>query len=233
LHDAEKLTESEVPPWPTDMQGVVFKHILTNASDIKQRYEKELGDVSKTTLLVMVRDPLSQMVSWTHAGYFLEPCFGRDVTLWNTQCIADNENVGGKNAFPDSSSHVFKSSMQVYNDYIRQYMDLKDHGGFRNVVVVPYEDLVLTPNNVVSNIADKLNVRVPEGGATILQNSAKGEGIAHGREAVLKKITQRSYLKEIPSDMMPIVCKAIDKKQIASLTEGTYTEHPRSYMDSC
>lgn len=170
--------------------------------------------------------------------YSLAPCFSRDVSQWGKPCFsntkADHHDFmkGVDVNREDKLSNHFNSSMDVYNQYVRQYLALKQLGGFKNVLVTPYEDMVLTPELVLERFAKVAGWPIPQNGFQVLGDSSKEEEAGHGRDLALQKLRARPWLQEYKY-ALPMLCNGLDKEQIRQFKEGSYTSSPRPYAQDC
>ena len=75
----------------------------------------------------------------------------RSVSDWIYPCYAqmgpDEDN------HPYESPTRFPSTMAAYIQYIKQFKELRRHGGFKAVVGVHFEDMILTPGKTMRHIA--------------------------------------------------------------------------------
>mmetsp|Transcript_75085 Transcript_75085/g.199328 ORF Transcript_75085/g.199328 Transcript_75085/m.199328 type:complete len:331 (-) Transcript_75085:126-1118(-) len=228
-----------IPKGDGALDTIVWKHSLSSATDLHERFAKSLGDhLMNTTLIIMMRTPMAQLAAWRRLPYSLQPCFSRAVDSWSTPCFANTKpdfhdiTPGVEINVQYPASNVFASSMDVYNQYVQQYLELEADNKFRNVIIVLVEDLVLSPKTVVSNIAHLLGANLPTDSVQVLGESAKGE-MGHGRAEALRKLQSRSFLGELGAPMIPRLCEGIRREPISRFSEGTYTEHPRPYAQDC
>ena len=122
--------------------------------------------------------------------------------------------------------------MDLYNQYIRQYLDLEQMGGFKNVIVTPYEDVVLTPEVILERFANATGWPLPKRGFVVPGQSAKGEA-SHGRKEALQKLRSRHFLSQFKDHELRMICEGLDKKLIERFSEGTHSPTPRPYTQDC
>mmetsp|Transcript_43005 Transcript_43005/g.79945 ORF Transcript_43005/g.79945 Transcript_43005/m.79945 type:complete len:382 (-) Transcript_43005:57-1202(-) len=206
----------------------IWKHSTVGASAIieamARRAEAAGEQLSDVVLVLMVRSPISQVVSWKKATYNLENCMERPFADMGHPCTAGTNNIED-----EGHSQTFSSTMDVYNTYLQQYHDLKKAGAFKHVFMFTYEDLVLNPKKVLHAFGRKC-------GATILPPSivpfvvmeapAKEHGDAVGREEALQKLASRSWMDSFSSDKAGLVtlCKDLNRSLIKDLVEGAYRD---------
>jgi len=231
-----------VPPDTGALDSIVWKHSLSNATDIKRLFAQHL-DPSQITLIIQVRSPISQMMSWREEPYSLTPCVSRSMTDWAQPCFSNTKPLhhdtspGVDIYVEDAESNHFNSTMDVYNQYLHQYLDLERLGGFKNVIWSPYEDLVIAPELTFQLIADKLGWPLPTKDIQVYGDSADSQASGRnvGRDYALEKQRSRPWLRT-GSDELPMLCQGIDKEQIGCFSEGSYSadaSYPYPYTRDC
>lgn len=186
-------------------------------------------------VVIMVLNPLSQMISWHKAGYNLDPCTGlRSMADYDKPC----HNVGmewyGLGHHKELPVTRFASTMDIYNRYMRMYGAIQREGPY-TAVLVTYEDLVYSPGDVVNRVAEVVGWPQLDSVA-IIDAPAKQHGDPSGRERALEKLRAREWLQEIPSEEAKrAMCKGLDASALEGLVDNSYSseEPSKSYVADC
>jgi len=216
--------------------GMTFqgcRYLWKHSADIPGVYRVLQGsvgqDLSNTVVVAMVRSPIAQIVGWRKDPWDLRQCVDRPWGKMADTCEAritatlPEEHEGL--AKVDSPTMRFLSTMGVYNQYIKLYKTLKSDGRFRDVLIVPYEDLVLTPKAVLYQVAQALDWE-PSWDTTLPQGHEGGMKGAHGlsRWDAVMRIQSRDFVDEADGGL-PLLCKHLNLTLIRGLKEGTYVDN--------
>mmetsp|Transcript_116006 Transcript_116006/g.205381 ORF Transcript_116006/g.205381 Transcript_116006/m.205381 type:complete len:390 (+) Transcript_116006:44-1213(+) len=202
----------------------IWKHSDVGAEDIVSAVKEGLRStesMSDVVAIAMVRSPISNMVSLKKAPYNVEPCMTRNYTEMHESCVG---YVGDTHAFP-LRVKFFRSTMDVYNSYLRQYKKLKELNEFREVLIVSYEDLLLDPNLVMQQIAEATGQKLPAD-VNVLSLASKNHGSPVSRQQALDRLRNRSYLNEFANNTagLALLCRDLDKGLIKDMVEGSLRE---------
>jgi hypothetical protein len=252
--------------WPEHVPGsigpldtVLWKHSLSDAKDLFEHLRtcndqlctmKGESNMSNAVILVMVRSPISQMVSWHQNPYSLEPCYARDWSeadepCWaNTSPLCHDATDCGTAMYHEGRSTNFSGSVDVYNRYMQQYKDLQSLAGIGGVLLVAYEDLVLTPEKELLRIADAMDWAIPEEIRLVEADqgpASKGPApTAHTHDQAVMSLERREWLGELePSGqeadnkIRKLLCSELDITLITDLSEGSHTAEPTPYTHDC
>merc|ERR1719433_303725 len=117
--------------------------------------------LNETSAVMVLRSPLSQIVSWKHHWYDMGSCVLRPYDHMNQSC--EPTLSACKAGHPELHRPVkFKSTVDVYNQYARQYRQIVADGRFRNAHIFTYEDVVYNTEEVVRALAKLLGKPVPD-----------------------------------------------------------------------
>lgn len=214
----------------TDSFGELWKHSNSGAEDIYALLEENMENkwsrqqISDTVAIIMVRSPISQIASWKKAPYELGSCANRHYEAMAKPCHAPlRARKSGQIANLHRADDLlhFKSTMDVYNQYMKQYRTMKENGRFKELLLITYEDLVYSPEEQLKRIAGAFGVEVPEV-AVLMETEAKKHGQAVGREAAIEKLKNRAYLDAVEKTDLEAICRGIDTDVLQGYVEGTY-----------
>jgi len=202
---------------PNTMQGV-WKHANPNSLIDQNISELSLIANENVAVLAMIRDPLSWFQSLHKAPYSLIGCVTGDD--WLTKPC-----VHGSPAGPNSSTQTWANLADMWADWTQSYTRLKE-AGVERVLTIRYEDLVLQPENVLSEIATLLNLDMPASFKTV-DDAAKASGGALGRQEAIDKITGKTYLAGYTGVTWHSACSSLAKWR-PLLEEHLYDGCPES-----
>lgn len=227
----------------TNCPGNVWKHSISNASDMHSRILATSGreNLNSSALIIMIRSPIAQLISWHNAGYSLVPCTDRPYNQFDQPCFANTspehhdttEGVDATRMYDESLQ--FKSTMDVYNSYLSQYWNIRSMDRFgHGVHVVRYEDLVYTPEVVLAQLARSFGWAQPLEFRTV-DEPAKDHGNPVGREAALERLRTRSFLEVLSDEELSLLCAGVNETLPLLLEsyEGFYTNTSRHYYQDC
>lgn len=147
--------------------------------------------------IFMVRNPVSNLLSIHEHPYGLSTCAGPFIHSWvSTTCSCDAIRISGpgdKLCKPQQSD--FPSVAAVWTEYVEGFLHTTASSNGSSLLI-RYEDLVLTPENVMDKI-DALAFNNQTSLASVskaMRISAKHNGV--GRREALEKIKSRSYRKD-------------------------------------
>jgi hypothetical protein len=223
---------------PSQAHCNIYKHSNDGVNGVYQALQKSIGnDLSDTVLVAMTRSPIAQIASWRKAPYCLKDCVNRDWQQYKNNCSAPLSAYGCTETDCPPRGHVeFRTTMDVYNSFMRQYKQLRNDGRFAAVHLVAYEDLVYSPEEVMAGLQKDLHwpekpVYLEDGPIT---DPAKHSGRAQGRETAIENLKSRTHLKLLGAKAVRILCGLLDDEAVAGLTEGTYEEKVRyPYIYDC
>lgn len=203
--------------------GELWKHSNSGASDIYKVLAESMPfqSLEKTTAIMMIRSPISQVVSWKAHPYEMAQCF--EHTTFKDMGKACSAPVkarrSGRMYFSDSKENQvwFKTHMEIHNHFMRQYRQIQKDNKFKKAVIIPYEDAVYDPEKTVQILAEALGLPEPTE-VKVVNKGAKD--ISPGRAAALKKLTTRSYLSEIDAESLKIMCGDLDYELNDHIIEG-------------
>lgn len=239
-----KLPKAEREEWaPKQCDCALWKHSIGNATYLFNRMstcqdqdcETVTAPEEHTVVIAMVRSPISQMIAWHTHAYSLSPCFERSFAEFTSPCFANtspdwHDSTEGCNyTVKYDKSLEFKSSAEVYNAYMKQYRDLHKQFG-KAVLIVPFEELVLSTSKVLERVADAMDWPMPEK-IQIFNRPSKGDGIQ--RQDALERLGWRSYLQELNAKDLDAMCSGIDETLLAGLSENPDAAHARPYTFDC
>jgi hypothetical protein len=205
-------------------------------------------ELRPTTLVAMVRNPVSQMVSWLRQHFNLYPCFASSIES-SGECKPDeyrdcptcslsyypcgdnttdalSTNFGAAPSDPSqlvSAGLPYPSIMDVWNSYGTGYEFLAQGNVPMKVIVVRYEDLVQDPDVVLKQIATGLGAEVPNGARVVEENARTFDPNAKDREAALEYIEQKLYQLYFSETTRKLMCEKFDIKLLTML----------GYQDEC
>lgn len=199
-------------------------HCFFNKHFAPQLLDKALSELDRPVLVIaMVRSPLSSITSWKKAPYGLHNC------IYSTDFSNDQAT------FCQVEGGSFQGVSGVWNAYTSNYDSLAAKQRRHKVMVVEYEELVLEPGRVISQISDALNVELISSSVQIIEGPAKVHGAAVGRDKAIQKLKSMSYLHLSPIAALP-VRKAICRNFNASLMNYhvvPLTPNARKYAADC
>jgi len=211
----------------------VWKHSTLGAEAIAQAIkERSTTKPKDTVLVILVRSPIAQIVSWKNASYNLKECADRAYSSMDKPCI------GYTNMISDDvdpyNPHTFTSTMDAYNTYLAQYQDLKKLDTFKRVLMIGYEDLVLDPDKVMKEFGEACDTRIPKE-IQLQEDPAKDHGDACGRSAAEAKIKSHSWLEELQQSDVKLLCNDLKQSLIEDIFEGSYRKQEEQvpYTKDC
>lgn len=204
LYDWNYQADSPAP----ELRPGVWKHANLQVLHDYNASALDFITRDKVVAIMMVRDPMSWLQSMKKAPYELKPCvMGKD---WITKPCPHPHPAGFYQAPPEEITDL----EEMWNRWTRAY-DHHDWNGFPEGIVVRYEDLVLEPELTMDMIAEKLDMKKPDGGWDVLDRSAKNHGDSHGRLEAMEKITSRSFMEEYAVSQVKKACSRLDMERMA------------------
>jgi len=209
----------------------IWKHSLVDKDGVYRVLERSMGDLRNAVLVILVRSPVSQALSWKRDPWDLARCMERPWEEMDRPCEA-NLRAKPPSSFMGISDDVdvFNSTADVYNRYVRLYSDLASEGLFKDVKIIAYEEMVMSPTKVLDAIAQALDWP-KKNSYTILDGSQKNE-LGTSRSAAFAKIQQRTYLSKVGVEGVRKLCEGVDTKALAALPDSA-TGFSRGYARDC
>mmetsp|Transcript_63375 Transcript_63375/g.151248 ORF Transcript_63375/g.151248 Transcript_63375/m.151248 type:complete len:373 (-) Transcript_63375:80-1198(-) len=231
--------------WPgkfvsTNRADLLWKHSLWS-EEIYSLLGKEFRNVKKFPAIATIRSPIAQVASWRKAPYDLNMCVNRPLEKLAKPCLADlgARPIGyrgwlASKFYRRQELKRFNSSMDVYNEYVRQYKKMAREKHFKSFTLIHYEDMVFTPDKIVADLAKALGMPAPQT-IQLVDAPAKKVGAPVGREDALEKLTSRSYMEDMGQLGLKTLCPLVDRKQIRGMVEGKYlpVDEQTSYLSDC
>jgi len=186
----------------------LWKHSLAGgAANIYEEAPEKLKPqkIEETSAVMVVRSPLSQIVSWKNMPYDMDRCVSRPYERMNESCSALGDS--------------FNSTVEIYNHYVQQYRQIHAVGKFMNAHLFSYEDMVYSTEEVIHVLAMLLGKPMPDVMYTG-ERSAKEGG--SGRMQAKAKIENRLYLNGISTPQQAILCQGLDYERADMIVEGSY-----------
>merc|ERR1740123_1018848 len=106
-----------------------------------------------------------------------------------------------------------------------QFKQLSDEQQFKSVLFVPYEDLVVDPEQVLRQVQQHLHLPARTK-YNIFDSPAKYHGHSNGREKAVQKLKSREYLEKYGPNDLSLLCNGLDQSAIEGLLseQGPYTQ---------
>mmetsp|Transcript_147097 Transcript_147097/g.256693 ORF Transcript_147097/g.256693 Transcript_147097/m.256693 type:complete len:575 (+) Transcript_147097:37-1761(+) len=145
---------------------------------------------------------------------------------WYNKSIHDGPHIVDVPDLERYRALNFSSTMDVYNQYLLQYRELKEMGRFKDVLIIPYEDLLLDPDVVMQRIAMATGQDLQREEIAMISAPAKDHGAAVGRERALTKLKNREWLNEFHNDPdgLYALCKHLNRYLIKDMVEGSFLQ---------
>mmetsp|Transcript_17595 Transcript_17595/g.31782 ORF Transcript_17595/g.31782 Transcript_17595/m.31782 type:complete len:353 (-) Transcript_17595:9-1067(-) len=238
----EHIIESN---WPgkfvsTNKANMLWKHSLWR-KEIYSLLKKEFKDLKRFPAIAALRSPISQVASWRKAPYDMKLCVARDLDKLNTPCSADlsARPIGYRGwlksvGFRRTNFKSFNTTMDVYNEYVRQYKSMARERLFKSFSLVLYEDMVFSPDRVVQELAMALGVPEPPH-IQLVDAPAKKAGKPVGREVALDKLLSRKYMEDMGLVGLKTLCPSLDLSLVEGMVEGSYLplDEQTPYSSDC
>ena len=157
----------------------------------------------------------------------------RSVTDWIYPCYAKMGPDEANHPYEDATR--FPSTMAVYIQYVKQLKKLRQHGGFKAVVGVHFEDMILTPGKTMKHIAKHFDgVDVPQDLTATMEDPAK-YGACLGYKESLEKLHTRSYLSYFGDGDLKTICDGLNETLLEGHIEGSFLKPDQqvSYWHDC
>jgi len=216
----------------------VWKHSTLGAEAIAQAIkERSTTKPKDIVLVILVRSPIAQIVSWKKESYNLRGCGDRTYSSMDKPCIGYTDMISEGGCLQYSrhcNPHEFTSTMDAYNTYLAQYQDLKKHDTFKKVLMLGYEDLVLDADKVMKEFGEACDTRIPKE-IQLQEDPAKDHGDPCGRSEAEAKIKSRSWLEELQQSEVKLFCKDLKRSLIEDRFEGSYRKREQQvpYTKDC
>merc|ERR1712217_97008 len=99
--------------------------------------------------------------------------------------------------------------MDLYNQYMRQYVKLLEEKRFKRIMLVKYENIVTQTLDVLHELAKHFDLPFPEK-PDLVENSASGGG--QGQQKAMHKINERTYRGLLNHSELQSLCKGRDSE---------------------
>lgn len=210
----------------------IWKHSLVDKDGVYRVLRRSLGSLQDTVLLILVRSPVSQVLSWKRDPWDLGACLRRPWEEMDQPCKADMRAKPPASfaGIPKDDVDTFESTADVYNRYMRLYSKLASEGLFKAVKIVAYEEMVTSPSEILDSIAATLDWPKPDS-YRILDGSQKNE-LGTSRADAFTKIRNRTYLVKVGTEGVQKVCQGIDSGALAALP-ASVTGFSKVYAQDC
>lgn len=207
-----------VPPGPRRHAfGQIFwKHVQPTVLMRKSPGLRAQLEAHDTVALAMVRDPLAWLQSTKVAPYDLAGCVdGKTGTSWLTgACTLPLHSAsGGGAAYTMPGPQTLPSLPAFWNEWTKDYERLQEFG-FRQSLVIRYEDIVLDTEAVLEKIAQLVGVPPPE---SVRQKHGPAKDIGGGRAAAIAKLQSKSWLHGYKPEGLAAACARLDPTLMSSL----------------
>lgn len=217
----------------------IWKHTLANASYVLQLAEQAYAgrNLSQVSLLLLLRNPISQIASWHHNPYNLKNCTESgsldqpcSVLTVPTNLFVTFVSPGNKKCSKETwELRQFASAVDVYNSYVKQYLDLSRRKEFKSVTLLFYEDLVLDPITEIHKIADATGWARPVSPQLIDQPAKWFDG-GLDRDDAVTKITQHTYFDSLTSNQLHTIQTRLDLPALVELAKTSTSLQPLLYI---
>lgn len=222
-HLMQHLVETNFPDMISSQRddGEIWKHSNSGAENIYKVLSKNMKSqtIKETTAVMMIRSPLSQIVSWKSHPYDMSGCVNRPYKKMNERCQS------GLSACPPAHPELhyqvsFNSTIDVYNHYLREYRQIVADKRFDNARIFTYEDVVQSTEEVIRDLAKLFKKPMPN--ALYVANANSKDGRTNYRMKAQAKIKNRLYLSQIDKAEQKIMCEGLDYNIADTITEGSY-----------
>ncbi|CAK9013321.1 unnamed protein product [Durusdinium trenchii] len=191
------------------LKGQKMKHWDPKLVDFQQKHQ--------IAIVALVRDPLAQLQSWKKAPYGLERCAKRKRCAFHstaTDCIPTTAWITEPCTWWDPARHhnagitggSFPSLPAIWNGYTLGYWRLRAESGYKQVLLVKFEELVMAPAAVVSRISEAMDMRVHSEDVAVAERAAKAHGKAKDRNAAIKSLESRDFVKSYTAKELKATC---------------------------
>jgi len=197
-----------VPPGPGrhGFGSIFWKHVQPTVLLRKAPTLKRKLQAHDAVGLAMIRDPLAWLQSTKTAPYDLKGCMRHGPgSAWLTEpcTLPLTSDTGG------GAAQTMPNLPAFWNDWTKDYGRLEEFG-FRQNLVISYEDLVLDTEGVLHRIAQLVGVPPP---ATVQQKRAPAKsGPGHGREKALAKLRSKAWLNGYTPAERTAACARLSKQ---------------------
>lgn len=199
----------------------VWKHSVSSVHDIYQQFQTGRTIARKpddTTVVMVIRSPLSWMASMKDRAYEFGQCFQPFNDLRTGRpCNVQYPSWSEGTKISSAILH-FQSRMDMWNRYVQQYQQIVQDDKFKKAVIIPYEDIVRNTTRILDILADALELPIPSVLEDVQGNAAAAavgpqngwHDNNHAKEQAIKKLESRSYLQSIPEALSADLCSDLD-----------------------
>jgi hypothetical protein len=174
-----------------------------------------MGIPKDAVLLVCLRDPLSWLQSMRKAPYDLKSCVqGATYGLYNHKkdgfwieqpCALPSKRFG-MYTMPRVNLHGIAD---YWNRWTEEY-DALPKQGFKQVVFIRYEDMVLETEAVLDEIGQAIS-QEPPSHTVHVHGPATAHGRSNGRSEAIMKLNGKGYLRAYSPAELHTACQALDR----------------------
>eukprot|EP00413_Alexandrium_margalefii_P008223 CAMPEP_0204530054 /NCGR_PEP_ID=MMETSP0661-20131031/10400_1 /ASSEMBLY_ACC=CAM_ASM_000606 /TAXON_ID=109239 /ORGANISM="Alexandrium margalefi, Strain AMGDE01CS-322" /LENGTH=403 /DNA_ID=CAMNT_0051536115 /DNA_START=89 /DNA_END=1300 /DNA_ORIENTATION=- len=224
-------------PWKGHLNCRVWGHGLvssdTAAGEGAPALYKALENMDNeplgnTVAIIVVKSPLATLESWRTAVWGKTPCVQRDVSEWDKPCYDDDVAFAEWGNRARGFQMKLKSTMDLYNRYMKMYHTLKSDAKFKRVEFIMYEDIVEDPADTVKTVADWMGW--PEKGQILVPEGLPlGKSPGPGRPETLVELGDRRWAARIPLEAKKLWCAGLDHKLYEDLIENTHYQTLTQY----
>jgi len=204
--------------WPHGLQGA---NSSVGAKSLYDVMGTSGTDMENTVVVMMVKSPLATLQSWNTAIRDREPCIKRPARTWDTPCTAMDMSWTEDGSRNYLQSLDVKSTMEIYNRYLKMYHDVVKEGKFKKAVFITYEDLVEAPAETVLSIANVMNWK-PLGDIAVMEGLPVGGYPAPGRPLMVEEMRGRLWLGWTPKPTRDLWCEHLDTQAFDDIAENNY-----------
>jgi hypothetical protein len=210
------------------------------------KYMDRLMNESNTIILATVRSPLAEIDSWIKAPYMLDTCIRQRRLYGLPGSLCELCSPTAPHPFrrceyariykEDFVPKKYESAAAIYNAYLSGYLKYQSAEYRAQMLIVPYEKLLLQPAEVIRSVLKAMRVeeRMPAK-IQLVDSPAKNHGKANGREDSLTKLREKTYvnsLRKLSKDLPERYCALFDRPMLAKIMEST-SPQARSYDADC
>jgi len=211
-------------PWLQHQYCRVNAHGLVRATDgveglpAFQHIMRAQGvELSNLVVVIVMKNPLGTLEAWNTAVKEREPCIARKKLEYGTPCQAADLAWDDKGSKALNHTVKAKSTIDLYNRYMKFYGDLMKSNLFKAVVPIYHEDLVIYPSDQVMKVAEAMNWK-PDGYYQFFEGMPVDGKPAAGRPLALEAMKGRLWATWIPQEVKDLWCSGLK----LDLLEGHY-----------
>jgi len=192
------------------LRGNKTKHFDPQLWDFLQKRQ--------TVTVAMVRDPLAQLQSWRKAPYGMERCAKRRRCPFATptpNCVAKTAWITEPCQFFETGTAAvgsgvtggsFKSLPAIWNVYTEGYVRIVEESGYKHVLLVRFEDLVMDPKPTIDRISEAMEMPLEATAVNVVNSAAKAHGKAKNRSTEMRSLSSRDFMKDYSMPELRAAC---------------------------